>query len=249
MHYAELNGFREALWMVSHWFDTRTTLHELGYPSIRGMEGVVKRLKIVISDDMLLRIAGGVAGAAKFTVYYAALQKLKSSAYSLAVAMDCDLNVMDEQMEAIKKDPLRYHMGSGYLTGKEKLNCDIFSDDDKTTISAFVHVVLKGHTLEQSPSIMTNAEVASSIAYTKLQAMRVKMTQSIDLKVIMKVLNKGGVSTNCLALKTGLFTQAQIDQAVKDVKAEEDAKKKKQKEKTTGDEEEADSEKEDSGDV
>lgn len=210
---AGVSGIRTALWRCGHWLDTRRAFTELGFTSVKHPDGYTKRDLLTISDDMSLRLAGGVAGAAKFLVHKAVLDKAKITNYSVLLPIEMDLDEAEELHNKIKANPLAYHMGAKFLINEERTDCDIFSENDKITLAAFCHAVMEGSTLSKAATLMDKAEVTASEVYTNCQALKIAMIKSVNTDVVLTLLKSKGVGSDNLAVKSGKFTLAEIDEA------------------------------------
>jgi hypothetical protein len=231
------SGIREALWMVGHWADTRQSLYEIGYPNVVDAEDRKKQMNINITDDMRMRIGGGVAGAAKFLVYYAVYLKLARSAYGLLVGLDLRKSAAEKMYAEIKADPLAYHMGSVYLVGKQQIPSDIYTEEDKVKLASFVWAVMENSTLAKSPTLMAKADIQSSKYFTDMMALKSKLATKIDLKVIMQIVSSKEGAVNSVAEEAGLYTAADITEAKAALKKSKKAAAEK-KEKAADEEEE-----------
>ena len=180
---------------------------------------------------MRMRITGGVAGAAKFFVFYAAYQTLKRSIYGLVCTIEADIDAIEEMNDDIKANPLAYHMGSKYLTGNDQISSDFWSDEDKVTLSAYVWAIMPNSTVAASPTLLREAEVSSSEVYTAFKGLKIALATTANPSVALNIAKKKGLSGTCLWVKLGKITEEELEDAKKEVEEEEKKKKEKKEEK------------------
>lgn len=211
----EFPGIKDAVWMIGHWLDTKIALNELGYPDISG--AAAPRLNLTLEPDARLRITGGVAGAGKFLVYRALLERAKMSAYALLFNVEVDLGAVDKMYAAIRANPLKYHVGSQFLTGERQLESDIFTEHDKLALSAYIRVAAPESTLAHSPNVVAEADVAGLEEFTNMRQLKILLTKTESLAVVIEALRARGIERNVLAVKSGFITAEALAEAAETV--------------------------------
>jgi len=215
-------GIREALWIIGHWMSTKQALFDMGYPDLTEVNSKIVDLNI--SEDMKMRINGGIAGGAKFFVYRAIYEKLAASYYGIVCSIELPKTTMDNMFESMRSTPLKYHIGSVYLTGVKQVNSDIWTSEDKITLAAFVHAIIPNDTLAHSPTILKQGEVASSEVYARFSTLKIAMIKSASAEVALELIKSKSIGGSCLWVRNGRITEQEIEDAKKRV---DDAEKKK----------------------
>lgn len=163
------NETRNILWFAGKLITTRGILHPLGIGSVQYRDrefvpggndyawaGVIR---INASSDVALRIGSSPAGTAQNLTYLAIARKASRSNYAICVpslssygkdvttppAVETGDIITYET--AVKANPSRYHMGSQFLTGQNRIVNDIWSEEDRENLAAFIYATSKGSSL------------------------------------------------------------------------------------------------------
>jgi len=251
----ENKDVRSALWILGKLMVTRRPLASIGITGIDyskrsnrpgaptgGAEDewddipmcLDSAIDIKVSEDVKLRVESNPAGTAGLFTYWKICDKASRSIFSCAVPVisaynpdraQCDFR---KAMDIVKVTPARYHMGSLFLSGQERLVLDPASEEDKEHLSAFIHASSPGSHLADAKVIKTKAEVKGTITYTVITGIKgiiAKGTGNIvAMKYVSKLTGGSGLATGGLGVQSGKITAADA-QAVEDELKADAAKK------------------------
>jgi hypothetical protein len=212
-------GIRDALWRVGHWVDTRYAMVELGIANIQG--GYARRNLVRMSDDMALRVRSNPAGTAKLFTYYEIYKLAVRSVFSLFITVATPRVDIEESVALVEANPVRYHMGSLFLSGEAKLDAAGFTEAELADLAAFIHVVQPNGSLAKAGVIISKADLASLESYVNMTNLKIAMAKGVNMKVALNLAAKRGVGTGGLAVTSGLITAQDLQDAKDEVEAAE----------------------------
>jgi len=210
-------GIRDALWRVGHWVDTKYAMVELGIDDIQG--GYAKRDLVRMSDDMALRVKSNPAGTAKLFTYYEIYKLVVKSVFSLFITMETSQDDIEASVASVQDDPVRYHMGSIFLSGEERLNANGFTESELADLAAFIHVVQPTGTLAKAGVIIPKADLTSLESFVNMTNLKISMAKGVNMKVALNLAAKRGMGTGGLAVTSGLITAEALQEAKNEVEA------------------------------
>jgi len=223
---------RTAIWALGKYVSTCQILACLGIKGItrwgtfNAKDQPMSDFVIRGAEDVSQRIGARPAGSAVVSTYLAGVKTLARTPYAILIP---SLDGYEDAVEAdgeIAKDPCRYHMGSFFLTGKDRLPCDAFSEDDKLAISSALHVLMPAGQLAKAPVLLPVGECKGSFVYTVLTQARAEVAQlaSGGVQRALMIKYSGGKTTGGLALQLGKITIEEV-KAVCDAQEAEEKKK------------------------
>lgn len=173
-----------AIWRLGHWADTRVFLATFGIPSIRADVATVTalRTKIVLSDDARKRIASNPAGVSSWVDVWTAIQMAAADpiACQAGISLSGSRASYLAQADAIAQDPARYHMGSKYLTGSDRIEVPAWEDSVVSWARTAVEFINADSTLLNA-GVFRN--VSANMGQMKtLRAIANKVAEAADIK-------------------------------------------------------------------
>lgn len=148
---------------LGHWASTRYVLGKAGIEGILPTDKVNPGWKdiLALSDDAKLRFQSAPAGTASLEVAFTALQKML--AHPLAPVCPAVANMLDmvRARQQMMRNPVQYHIGAAYFTGRERMQLAVTGDDCLGRLSSFVSAIYGSSTLYQSPKLRCSGSPAS----------------------------------------------------------------------------------------
>jgi hypothetical protein len=195
---AENKAVRTVIWIMGKLTSTRGLLMALGISKIVYADSsntgradgndyaIGGDIQINTSADIKKRVDSTPAGAAVLTTYVAVANYAFASVYGLYVpplsswtydaAARTKGGLVQDKLGELARTPARFHMGSKFLTGSDRVKADVWSDDDKLNLLAFIHAVAPHGTLAKAAVIHKLAEVQGSIVYSSIQSAKISST-------------------------------------------------------------------------
>ncbi|KAI0981193.1 hypothetical protein GJ496_003705, partial [Pomphorhynchus laevis] len=157
---------RAAIHSAGHCAGTLRILKYIGIAGIKDTANIAESgdVRFSLTDDFQLRTLGLPAGAGKLSIGYAILQRLIKNPVMRAVSGPMDFVALAEAYHAAMKDRVRYHIGSHYLTGLQRITeHDMIMNSTLGRLGSFIAINYAATSLAKSPSIeATGKEGAAS---------------------------------------------------------------------------------------
>lgn len=237
---------RMVLWCMGKMTTTRGLLQALGVKGIKYADqsntsdasgndyALDGKITIAASPDIALRVAGSPAGTASLMTYLALSTTAVSSVYSVCIPVFTSIGwdtvgkkINGAAVEAaarVRADPAAHHMGAHFLTGNARIIEDPFSDDEKASLSAYIHATASNSSLAKAAVILPKAEVTSSIVFTTISHVRARMATSMGDGMSAMLVSRmgGGTLAGGAGVQFGKLTATQVTE-VQDLVAAYDA--------------------------
>lgn len=168
----EADDFKNALWAVGHTCSTRGVLSGMGIEDVDTNTLSLPFSWPTVTRDIQVRLEAPPAGTARTAVCLAILRKAARTVYSVALPAIADTDAMLDLEGAYTANPVRYHVGGGFLTGA--VVPDYEDPDDETLVqcAAFIHAYQPSGTLAGNKSLPPRSAVQTESVYTTIIAMK-----------------------------------------------------------------------------
>nr|WMB96344.1 hypothetical protein [Leptomonas pyrrhocoris qin-like virus]WMB96347.1 hypothetical protein [Leptomonas pyrrhocoris qin-like virus] len=161
-------GDVQAIWIGSHWFDTRFILGVLGVlePPSSG-----KGAWPPAAPEIMMRMKSNPAGTALWADASVVMDNLRSSMYKALIpkAVLIEHEGIKLTLEAVARNPARYHMGASYLVHEARKEIRPLSQTFKDVVGAAIGVVYPQGTISRSAAL-SNAACPRDSEYAQLFA-------------------------------------------------------------------------------
>lgn len=209
---------RNVLWSLAKAMSTKAIIKALG---IKGAELIQMESSdrafadlelFTVADDARMRIESNPAGSARLLTYLAIIDAAKRSPYVVMVPHIQELDDARAKAEQVRAAPLEYHMGASWLHGGHftRKECDVFSEDTKNNLSAFVHSAFAKTTLARANVIMHERDVHGHVVYQTIMRAKSRFITMGSSAVANALLEKMVPSAAGLALQLGVVTEEDV---------------------------------------
>lgn len=233
---AELREVRKVVWAIGKIISTRGILRALGINSIvygdasntgdvAGNDYAIGgQLTINISADVRDRIKANPAGTAGLSTYYAIVKNARGSIFSCCIppltslgydkAQKVFTGPVQDMMDAIATTPARYHMGSMFLTGLARLPSEVWSDEEKQNLAAYIHATSPNGTLAKAPVILKRTDIVGTPVHQAIMSAKLNLTMGTGNLITNMLIQRvsTGATTGGLGGQLGTIAQDDLDE-------------------------------------
>jgi len=150
---------------IGHWVSTKRILTLLGIKGIKKVEPFVAGDAITLTptEDVTIRSKSMPAGTHRHVVAYAVIRRLSEHIIAPFSPVLLDVSGILVRIEEVMKNPVRYHVGASYLTGKKAHD---FADTDANhclgRLGTFIRHFAPKSTIAKSPHLSIPGTVVNT---------------------------------------------------------------------------------------
>ena len=175
-------------------------------------------VNFTVSADVTLRMSSRPAGTAAQMTHLAIAEHAAVSHYAVLIPEVGQYDDWVAAKDAIKANAARYHMGSFFLTGLDRITLPAVQEDSAMNLAGYIHAVAPSGHLAKAPVISRIDEIKGTTVYTMICSVKAELTTMSTDAVLKKLMTKtkrgGGVGG--FAKQKALISE----QDVRDARAE-----------------------------
>jgi hypothetical protein len=147
-----------------HWCSTRLMITKFGIRGALPVREYTGAFRVTFAKDVQLRISSTPAGTHKHAIAVAGAKKLLMHLLSAFTTVHLDIKAVFDSNNLIKANPISYHVGATYLTGKEGAKFDDnLAGVVLGRVSTIILRIMPKTSLAASPHVQKeNADVSKS---------------------------------------------------------------------------------------
>jgi hypothetical protein len=185
-------------------------------------------LEIKMSDDFKTRLSSNPAGTANMFTFHAIAVTLSKSLYAIASpslptfakGSTTSAAASGYMCEVVRQFPALFHMGAKWLFRVDRIVLPSWSEDEMNALTSFITVVAPSSSLAKAGVLKNKEECKTSEVYATMSSLKVALASKLDVKLILKILSKRGISSDNFGVEMGTVTLKEIQDAQKELEDE-----------------------------